>query len=154
MFGIKKRENLTKKNKMFERIFVFGKAQVSALIGGVTDYSIMVFVTEVFHVYYPISIAIGGVIGAVVNFSLNKGWTFRTKDVPYKNSFYKQLFKFVLVVLNSILLKSSGTYAITTFLKIDYKISRLIVDLFVSVVFNYTLQKNWVFKKQKVGDGI
>jgi putative flippase GtrA len=150
MLATKKKENTTKANKLFERILVFGKAQISALIGGVTDYSIMVFVTEVFHVYYPISIAIGGVIGAVVNFSLNKGWTFRTKNIPYKNSFYKQMLKFVLVVLNSILLKSSGTYLITTFSGIDYKISRVMVDLVVSILFNYTLQKNWVFKKQKV----
>lgn len=133
--------------EMLERFLVFGKAQVSAFIGGVTDYVIMVFVTEVFHVHYTISIAIGGIVGAVVNFSLNKGWTFRSKDVPYQSSLFKQLFKFMLVVLNSILLKSSGTYLITTFLRFDYKISRLFVDLLVSVLFNFTLQKFWVFKK-------
>lgn len=139
----------SRNKQILERIKVFAKAQVSAFTGGVTDYFIMVFVTEVFHVHYTISIMISGILGAVVNFSLNKTWTFKNKSQPYKNSLYKQLFKFVFVVLNSILLKSSGTYFITTFLKIDYKISRLIVDFFVSVFFNYTLQKHWVFKKQK-----
>jgi len=134
-------------NKFVEKVLVFSKAQVSAFIGGICDYMIMVFITEVFHVHYMISIAIGGIIGAVVNFSLNKGWTFRSKDVPYKNSIYKQLLKFVLVVINSILMKSSGTYLITTFLNLDYKISRIFVDLVVSLAFNYTLQKHWVFKK-------
>lgn len=133
--------------KMMDRILVFGKAQVSAFIGGGTDYVIMVFITEVFHVHYTISIAIGGIIGAIVNFTLNKAWTFRSKDIPYQSSISKQLIKFLLVVLNSILLKSSGTYVITTFLKLDYKVSRLIVDLIVSLLFNFTLQKFWVFKK-------
>jgi len=149
MIGILKKEERIKTNNLVQRIFVFAKAQVSAFIGGITDYAIMVFITEVFHVHYTISIAIGGILGAVVNFSLNRYWTFPTKELRYKNSINKQLFKFVLVVLNSILLKSSGTYFITTFLKIDYKISRIIVDLFVSIAVNYNLQKLWVFKTVK-----
>ena len=149
MIGISKKESKSNSGKLFARIFVFAKAQVSAFIGGITDYAIMVFVTEVFHVHYTISIVIGGIIGAVVNFSLNRYWTFPTKELRYKNSINKQLLKFVLVVANSILLKSSGTYLVTTFLKLDYKISRIIIDLFVSIAINYNLQKLWVFKTIK-----
>ena len=149
MYAIMKKENRNKTNTLIEKLFVFAKAQVSAFIGGMTDYGIMVFFTEVFHVHYTISIAIGGVIGAVVNFSLNRRWTFHSKNLPYKNSINKQMIKFVLVVINSILLKSSGTYLVTTFLRIDYKISRIIVDLIVSIALNYNLQKYWVFKSVK-----
>jgi len=134
-------------NDILSKSIVFLKAQVSAFVGGMTDYAIMVFFTEVFHVHYTISIVIGGIIGAVVNFSLNSKWTFHSKNIPYRNSMHKQLMRFVLVVLNSIFLKSSGTYLITSFLSIDYKISRITVDLIVSIGFNYTLQHYWVFKK-------
>ncbi|MCE5330769.1 MAG: GtrA family protein [Bacteroidales bacterium] len=138
---------------MFERLLVFTKAQASASIGGLTDYLIMIFITETFHVHYTLSIVAGGIIGAVINFYINKSWTFHSKELPYKNTASKQLIKFVLVVINSIVLKSSGTYLITTFFRIDYKISRLAVDLIVSIIFNYKLQKHWVFKKQiKVND--
>lgn len=137
---------------MLKRLVVFLKAQVSALIGGIVDYSSMIFFTEVFHVPYTISIAIGGVIGAVVNFSINNKWTFRANDLLYKNSTRKQLLRFSAVVLNSIVLKSGGTYLLTTFLKLDYKISRIIIDLIVSLAFNYTLQKHWVFAKVKKND--
>lgn len=137
--------------RMIERLFVFAKAQVSSFVGGMVDYSVMIFLTEFFHVYYPYSIAISGIIGAVVNFSLNKTWTFRSKTNPYKFSFIKQLSRFVLVVINSILLKISGTYLITTYMGFDYKISRLITDLIVSIVFNYGLQRNWVFKREHPG---
>jgi len=149
MIGIVKKEKWNNTTTLIGKVFIFAKAQVSAFIGGVLDYAIMVFITEVFHVHYTISIAIGGVIGALVNFSLNRYWTFPTKELRYKNSIKKQLFKFVLVVLNSILLKSSGTYLITTYFSIDYKISRLMVDLFVSLAINYNLQKLWVFKSVK-----
>lgn len=132
----------------FEKVLTFAKAQVSAFVGGVVDYGVMVFFTEVFHIHYTISIAIGGVIGAAVNFFLNKKWTFYSKNYRYKHSFHIQFLRFVLVVINSILLKSSGTFLITHFLHFDYKLSRIIVDIIVSLGFNYILQRFWVFKKQ------
>jgi len=133
---------------MIERLFIFTKAQTSSFVGGVVDYLIMILFTELFHVHYTVSIAIGGIIGAIVNFSLNKRWTFRSKDVPYKFSGWKQLLRFLLVVINSIVLKASGTYLFTTFLRINYKISRIIADLLVSIFINYRLQRHWVFRKK------
>jgi len=147
MIAILKKRSRVVSGSRFAKFKVFIKAQLSAFIGGMIDYAIMIFFTEVFHVHYTISIVIGGVIGAVVNFSLNNKWAFHSKDKQYENSMQKQLMKFVLVVINSIFLKSLGTYAITSFLMIDYKIGRLITDLFVSIGFNYTLQRYWVFKK-------
>lgn len=138
------------KNKYLQRLFVFLKAQLSALIGGITDYSVMVFVTEVFHVHYTISIAIGGIIGAVINFSLNKTWTFKSKHHQYRSGTMGQLYKFIIVVAGSIFFKSSGTFLVTNYLHIDYKISRLFVDLVVSVLFNFNMQKYWVFRKKAI----
>lgn len=135
---------------MIERLLVFAKAQVSSMVGGMVDYLVMIFFTELFHVHYTVSIALGGVVGAVVNFSLNKEWTFRSSTRPYRYTLWKQLSRFVIVVLNSILLKSSGTYLFTTYFKIDYKIARVMVDLLVSIVFNYTLQRHWVFRKENL----
>ncbi len=128
-------------------IIIFVKAQISSFSGGIIDYVTMVFFTEVFHIHYTISIAIGGVVGAVANFVINKNWTFKSGLRKYKSSSIAQLLKFSVVVLNSILFKSSGTYFITKYIHIDYKISRIIIDLIVSIGFNFTLQKKWVFKK-------
>lgn len=135
--------------KFINKIIILTKAQVSAFAGGLVDYLVMIFFTEVFHLHYTISIAIGGIIGAIINFSLNKSWTFHRKDIPYKNSLNDQLLRFIAVVINSIVLKATGTYGITTYLGLDYKISRIITDIIVSLVFNFNLQKYWVFKKQK-----
>jgi putative flippase GtrA len=134
---------------MVKRLFIFGKAQVSAFLGGVVDYLLMIFITEFFGVHYVFSIGIGGVAGAIVNFLLNRNWTFLSKELDYHSSIGKQLSKFIIVLINSILLKSSGTYFFTTFLNIDYKIGRIMTDLLVSILLNYTLQKHWVFKKVK-----
>lgn len=142
--GKKKQKN----RGMIKRLLIFSKAQVSAFTGGLTDYLMMIFITECLKVHYTISIAIAGVIGALVNFTLNKYWAFHTSDIPYKNPFWQQFLKFVPVVANSIILKASGTYFITSLFGLDYKISRISTDLFVSML-NFTLQKYWVFKKAK-----
>lgn len=121
----------------------FAKAQLSSFLGGLVDYGTMVFFTEFFGVPYTISIAMGGIVGAVVNFSINRYWTFGAADGQKR----VQLPKFILMVAGSILLKSSGTYLLTQYSGFDYKITRLIIDLVVSWVFNYNLQKYWIFRQ-------
>lgn len=130
-------------------VFVFAKAQVSAFTGGLLDYSVMILCTELLHIHYTISIAIGGIIGAVLNFSVNRYWTFKD-NIANQSPVGLQLVKFILVVAGSIALKSSGTYLFTNWLKLNYKITRIMVDIIVSLGFNYVLQKYWVFRKPTV----
>ena len=126
--------------------YVFAKAQASAFTGGLVDYLIMIICTEFFHIHYTISILISGIIGAVVNFSINRYWTFHSNE-SLPSPMRGQLVKFCTVVMGSIILKSAGTYLLTSWLSIDYKLSRVLVDILVSLGFNYTLQKYWVFKR-------
>jgi putative flippase GtrA len=130
-------------------VFVFAKAQVSAFTGGLLDYAVMVFCTELLHIHYTISIVIGGIIGAVLNFSVNRYWTFKANQAN-SAPVGMQLVKFVFVVAGSIALKSYGTFLLTNWLKLDYKITRIMVDIIVSLGFNYVLQKYWVFRKSAV----
>ena len=132
---------------MFEKLKIFIKAQFSAFVGGMCDYIIMIFLTELIGVHYTVSIAISCMLGAVVNFSINKTWSFYSKRNGYRFSLPQQLYRFLLVVASSIVLKIAGTFLITTFVHIDYKISRIMVDIIVSLCFNYVLQHYWVFKK-------
>lgn len=129
--------------KFRQQVKIFVRAQASAFIGGIVDYLVMIALSELLHIHYTISILISGIVGAVVNFSINRHWTYEAYEATIKS----QLGKFIMVVLGSIVLKSAGTYLFTTLFRVDYKISRLIVDLVVSLGFNFLLQKHWVFKK-------
>jgi len=132
-------------------IYVFVKAQFSAFAGGIIDYLVMLGCTELLHIHYTISIAIGGVIGAVFNFSVNRYWTFNAAKAS-QNPVGGQLIRFIFVVAGSIALKSSETWLFTTYLHLDYKIGRIIVDIIVSLGFNYILQTYWVFRKKPPTD--
>ncbi len=128
---------------MAQGIKQFLKAQASAFIGGMVDYGIMICGVELFLLPVSTSIVISGAIGAVVNFSINRYWTFKDDHTAVGN----QLWKFVIVVMGSILLKSQGTPFMTDLTGIDYRITRLMVELVVSLGFNFTLQKFWVFRR-------
>ena len=136
------------KMKIPKSIDIFARSQVSAFIGGVVDYLAMIFFTEIVGIHYVASIALGGIVGGVVNYSINRYWAFDARDGKKRT----QLPKYLVVAIGSILLKSSGTYALTEWLRLDYRISRLIIDAFVAFGFNFMLQKYWVFKKTDVGD--
>jgi putative flippase GtrA len=142
---INEQEELNKPQpKQRHWLTIFAMAQFSAFAGGMFDYALMIILTEFGHIFYTWSIAISGSFGAVLNFSLNRYWTFRRRD----ESKVHQLRKFIVVVMGSIALKSSGTYLLTELLHLDYKISRLCVDAVVSLGFNFTLQKYWVFREK------
>ncbi len=125
--------------------YTFAKAQVSAFTGGICDYMIMIGLTELTGMHYTFSIMFGGMLGAVINFSINRYWAFSTNE-NLRAPLGSQLIRFSLVVAGSIFLKSFGTYLVTSGLTLDYRISRLFVQALVAYGFNYGLLKYWVFK--------
>ncbi|MXO04884.1 GtrA family protein [Flavobacterium sp. HBTb2-11-1] len=132
---------------MFKKksIFTFLRAQVAAFLGGLTDYGLMILLTEIFKLHFTFSILISGSVGAIINFSINRFWVFKNHS-GYSSCINNQLFKFALVVLGSISLKSFGTLILQKTFQIDYRIGRVITDSFVSYGFNYPLIKYWVFR--------
>lgn len=126
-------------------ITLFIKAQAAALAGGLTDYGLMIVLTEALKIHFTISILISGTIGGFINFSINRFWAFKCDD-GFRVSPKTQLLRFALVVLGSIFLKSLGTYILYLFLRMDYRFGRLIIDSLVSYGFNYPLIKYWVFR--------
>jgi putative flippase GtrA len=123
----------------------FAKAQLSSFIGGIVDYLTMIFFTEVAGVFFAYSVIIGGFVGAIINFIVNRRFTFQAREGKKR----KQVPRFVIMVLGSIFLKTYGTYILTTFGSIDYKISRIMVDITVALGFNFPMQKFWVFNYKK-----
>lgn len=121
----------------------FFKAQLSAFIGGLSDFAIYSFCYKILLISAPFSNAISGSLGAIVNFTINRYWAFNNT----KASVGSQLWKFILVVIGSITLKSIGIYFFVDVWKFHYLLSKLIVELVVSLGFNFILQKYWVFKK-------
>ncbi|MDR3235357.1 MAG: GtrA family protein [Prevotellaceae bacterium] len=148
---------------MFRRFFIFLKAQMSAFIGGMSHLGIAFVLTKLFgKEHYLVFYTIAQIIGAVINFTLNKTWSFYSKDSRYKFSLPQQFGYFVITVVGSILLKDLGSWGLTEYIftQTSYQvlpgipvshiyIGWLLAEITVSLGFNYTMQRLWVFKKLK-----
>ncbi len=122
----------------------FFKAQVSAFVGGLADFGIYSFCYKVLLISAPFSNVVSGSLGAVVNFTINRYWSFNSAGVPLVG----QLWKFIVVVAGSIFLKSTGIHFLVDVWGFHFLLSKALVEIVVSLGFNFTLQKFWVFKKQ------
>ncbi len=127
---------------MSEKLKVFFKAQLSAFLGGLSDFGIYTFCYTILKYSAPFSNVISGSLGAIVNFLINRYWSFNST----KASIGKQLWKFIIVVAGSISLKSLGIHLFVDIWHWNFLLSKVIVEIIVSLGFNYTLQRFWVFK--------
>ncbi len=105
------------------------------------DYGALFGLTEIFHVWYVIAVAVGAASGAITNFVLNRHWSFAASDKDWK----KQAFRYGIVSLGSLILNTAGTFAVTEWGGLHYSWSVGLVSVLVGVAYNYPMQKNWVF---------
>lgn len=127
----------------------FAKAQLSALVGVTCDYATMVFLTKFAGVHYAFSTAVGCVVGAAVNFSINRAWAFYSAGQAYRYSPNQQQLRYMLVVAGSIFLKVSGVYVLGRCTNFAYGAIRVATDIFVALSFSYTMQRWWVFRRSQ-----
>lgn len=121
----------------------FGKAQISAFLGGLFDFTI--YATGIralgFSPYF--SNMISGSLGSVVNFTINRYWTFQSTGTPAAT----QIVKFIVVVAGSVLLKSMGVFLLADYILWNPYYSKVLVEVVVSLGFNFFIQKHWVFRQ-------
>lgn len=136
----------------------FLRSGVSAQTSGLVDFVVSFVMFKWLFLTPLISAAIGAIAGGVVNFMLNYRFTFRVDDCPWK----ALAAKFSLVWVGSLLLNAGGTQLMywilcrwhlleTIGFKPDgyFTAARLLVAIIVSLGFNFTLQRYFVYRKTR-----
>jgi len=85
---------------------------------------------------------LGTLSGGIVNFTMNRRWVFSARDE--KINF--QAIKYLLVWIGNLVLVSAGVFILTNYGGISYLVSKITVSLIVGILYNYVLQKGFVFK--------
>ncbi len=156
-------ESKKKIKKKGRGLFLFIKASVSSQIASWTDFLLsFVFFTWVgFEAKY--ATAVGAIAGGVVNCCINYKWTFRPEDCSYRSV----ALKYLLVWLGSFFLNVYGTEFVTNLLRastlldqfnvveeVRFTIARLGVSLVVSILWNFMLQRYFVFSNVRIKDKV
>ena len=101
-----------------------------------------VYLVEVCRVWYVAATALGACCGAVTNFLLGRYWSFEA----HKKKARGQAFRYAAVSVTSLVINSTGVYLFTDTLGLKYFYSKAIVALLVGILFNFPMQRFYVFK--------
>lgn len=113
---------------------------VAALVA--TGFDFLFLLALVFSGYFapPIATAIGCGVGAVINFSVNRIWTFGSNDAKLP-----QMGRYAFVSFTSALLNAGGVAVMLLLPSIDYRVAWVIVRAAVFLMWNFPLHRDYVF---------
>ncbi|MEO6316265.1 MAG: GtrA family protein [Chitinophagaceae bacterium] len=123
-------------------MLTFLKAQASSLAASATDFVVTVLLVEFTGTRVVLASIEGTISGGIVNFIINRSWVFAAGEKKP----LAQIFRYVLVWTGNLALNASGMYLVTHYTRLNYMISKIIIGIIVGVLYNYFLQKKFVFK--------
>lgn len=120
------------------------RSQIASGLSSLVDYSCLLFLTEICHVWYILSAAIGGSLGGSLNFYLNRRWSFRASS----DAWHSQALRYFFVALSSLGINLTGTYLLKEYCKLHYLFASLILSFFVGLFFNFPMQKFYIYRRR------
>lgn len=138
-------------------IQTFIKALFSSQMASLVDICVTFVLANIFGLYYVYSTALGSVSGGMFNCIVNYEWTFSRSGC----SKISVAAKYVIVWIGSILFNTFGTYLLTELLNKTrfvqdmagffsvniFMVPKIMVAILVGVLWNYYLQKYFVFRR-------
>ena len=118
----------------------FFRNQVAALVATAADFLLVLALVANAGVFPWFATIVGCGLGAVVNFSINRIWAFKSAG-----SLLPQISRYSFVSLTSALLNGGGVAIILLLPSLDYRLAWIVVRVMVALVWNYPLQRDYVF---------
>jgi putative flippase GtrA len=120
--------------------------QASSAITTAVDFGVMIACKELLGVSPAVATVFGASSGAVTNFSLGRFWTFEATHSHPRG----QAVRYALVSAASLAWNAFGEWLFTDKLGLQYVVARAIVAIAVSLLWNYPLQRFFVFSEPRL----
>ena len=160
-------------------MITFLKANAASLIASLSDFLMTMLLVQVCKVNVVMAAATGTVTGGIVNFLIGRHWVFRAGDTrrtqnaqrgtqnemqteklyfalgvkrlafSVNSEAVRQLWKYALVWAGNLLLNTGGVYVFSCLAGLHYVTSKVVTSLTVAFLYNYPLQKNFVFSNNR-----
>lgn len=141
-------------------VWVFCKAQISALFASTVDFLTTIVLAKFCGVFYVYATFTGSVVGGVVNCFVNYGWAFHGNHVKIMH----MALKYLMVWAGSLVLNTWGTYLLTEWLtgmtwvngllgryvSDVFILSKLVVACVVAFFWNYQLYRLFVYRNRDI----
>lgn len=116
--------------------------QAGALLSTLVDFSVMMAAVSLGGIAPAAGTALGAACGGLVSFMLGRRWIFRSAEGRPA----AQGARYALVSLTSLLLNSGGEHLLASVAHLQYVASRIVVSVAVSVLWNFPMQRSFVFR--------
>ena len=116
--------------------------QVGSLAATAVDFLVMIACVSAFGLAPGAGTAVGAASGGVTNFILGRRWIFRALEGRASS----QALRYALVSAASLLLNAVGEHVLVTTTHLQFVVARVIVSLLVSVLWNFPMQRSFVFR--------
>jgi len=121
---------------------LLGKHQLASIVATVVDYSIMITMVSILGLTAVEGTVIGAASGAITNFTMGRHFTFRATNRGARG----QLFRYLLVSAASLGWNALGEHLLAVVLGIHYVVARLITGTLVGFIWNFPMQRYFVFR--------
>jgi len=122
-------------------MFIFLKANIASLVASLSDFLMTVLLVQLGSTAIVTATAAGTVTGGIINFLIGRHWVFQAGDEKTG----RQLWKYALVWAGNLLLNTGGVYVLACQAGLHYTVSKVVTSILVAFLYNYPLQKNFVF---------
>ena len=123
-----------------------GRNALSSAVATGSDFSLMAALVALVSVAPPIATFIGCLVGALVNFTINRLWTFQSRGLALPMAA-----RYGLVSGGSAVLNASLVAALLQLPSMPYVVAWVLVRVTVFVAYNHPLQRRFVFRHDIAG---
>ncbi len=126
------------------RVFEWVRYHISSLVATGVDFTAMIASVELLRLSPVLGTVIGAALGGVTNFLMGRHFTFRSRQ-----RVSGQALRYALVSGTSLGLNALGEHLFVSFLPARYVLGRILVATTVNNVWNYPMQRFFVFAERK-----
>ena len=138
------KEETSREGKL-HRVYEWFRHHISSLVATGVDFLVMIGAVELLRLSPVTGTVIGAAVGGVTNFWLGRHFTFRSRS----NQVAGQFLRYVLVSATSLGLNALGEHIFITYIASRYVLGRILVATTVNNVWNYPMQRFFVFAERK-----
>jgi len=133
-------------SKLWYARYQFAKYVIVGTSGFVLDMATLIYFKEHLGMMPVMAVVVNQMIVLTYNFSLNKWWSFKNKEIPHK-----QLVRYLTLAGFNYAFSVLTMWVFADLLGQDYRIVRLLTVMLM-VLWNFLLYKYWVYRPEEVGE--
>jgi putative flippase GtrA len=123
------------------RLTLLIRHQAGSIVATIVDFTVMIALVSLAGAAPAVGTAAGASCGGIANFLLGRRWIFRaTQHHPAG-----QAGRYAMVSLGSLVLNTCGMHVLASVMHQPYVAARLAVSFVVSVLWNFPMQRSFVF---------